>query len=60
MPCLPSGRVDLAQAASWIVANIDPGRDAPSVALRHARRILASQASFTPSEIGSLRRALIG
>jgi len=59
MPCLPSGRVDLAQAALWIIANIDPGRDAPTAAARNARRILAGQASFTPSEVASLRRALI-
>jgi hypothetical protein len=32
----PDGQVDLAEACAWVVANIDPGKDSPSIARANA------------------------
>jgi hypothetical protein len=36
LPVRGDGQVDLAEACRWVLANIDPGKDSPSVARSNA------------------------
>jgi hypothetical protein len=59
MPVLPDGKVDLIDAADWIICTIDPGRDVPSLAVVNAKRILARRPALTDAETAVLRKALM-
>jgi hypothetical protein len=57
LPVRADGLIEIEEACRWIIASVDPGRDAPSPCVAFARRLLlegvVAPCNKTPAELSA-------